>query len=146
MSRTGSPAPRTAADPHPRSQIDFPEGEGLAKQSFQAECDINNIMAKYQRTGVIDHYAAESPRYGYATSQDFREAMQLVIEAERLFNGLPSQVRRKFANDPAEFLEFVQNPENRDEMAVLGLLDKGSEAAARAPEAPESPTTTDGES
>lgn len=108
-------------------------GPTRAKQSMKAECDINNIMAKYQRTGAVTHFSKHSPQYGYAPATEFREALEIVREGEALFKALPSKIRNKFENDPAQFLEFVQNPENLDEMRELGL------ANPRAPEAPAAP-------
>ena len=93
------------------------------KQSFKDECDINKIMAKYQTTGVITHVAKHAPQYGFAPSLDFQTAMNLINKANDQFADLPSQVRRRFDNNPAEFLQFCENPDNRSEMALLGLLE-----------------------
>ena len=35
----------------------------LTKQSFTKECDINNIMKKYQKTGAIDHVNKHEASY-----------------------------------------------------------------------------------
>lgn len=40
---------------------------------------------------------------------------------------LPAQVRAKFSNDAAEFLDFVQNPKNADELVAMGLATKISD-------------------
>ena len=39
-------------------------GESRTKQSFQKECDINAIMAKYQKTGAITHFNKHQQQYG----------------------------------------------------------------------------------
>ena len=98
-------------------------GPSMTKQSHKDECDINRIMAKYQKTGVITHVAKYAMEYGDATDLDYQTALNTVLEAQRMFADLPSSVRRKFDEDPAQFLEFVQNPENVDEMRELGLVD-----------------------
>lgn len=92
-----------------------------AKQSFKTECDINFIMSKFQRTGAITHFNTRAPSYGYAEAVDFREALEIVKTGQEVFAALPSSLRARFENDPAQFLEFVQNPANADEMAELGL-------------------------
>lgn len=94
----------------------------LTKQSFVDECNINNILAKYQKTGAIDHANNHSPNYGYADSTSFTDAMQIIAKGTNMFNDLPSSLRTKFNHDPAEFLEFTQNPANEQEMADLGLI------------------------
>jgi len=94
---------------------------GRTEQHFREECNINTILAKYQKTGAITHFAKHSPNYGDFPAIDYREAIELVREAQSSFNELPSHVRREFDNDPASFLNFVQNPANRSRMDELGL-------------------------
>ena len=37
---------------------------------------------------------------------------------------LPSRVRRRFDNDPAELMEFLADEANREEAVMLGLIEK----------------------
>jgi len=104
----------------------------MAKQSFKAECDINNIMRGYQRTGAINHFATHQPQYAYCPSEDFREALEIVQQGRELFAALPSSLRTRFGNDPAEFLAFVQDDKNLEEARALGLC-KPSEATPLPP-------------
>ncbi len=97
--------------------------QSATKQSFKKECDINHIMAKYQKTGLVDHFNENKPQYGFVTAVDFRGSLELVRAAQDQFAGLPSSVRRRFDESPAEFLAFCEDPANREEAAVLGLLD-----------------------
>lgn len=111
----------------PKTKVDLmPSGiSGAgAKQSFKKECDINHIMAKYQKTGLVTHLAKHQPEYGHASAIQFSDAMQTVAQAEQIFAELPSTVRSRFHGDPAEFLIFCENPENRSEASILGLLDE----------------------
>lgn len=96
----------------------------LTQQQFKDECDINTILAKYQKTRAYTHANNHQPNYGYVTSNDFRESMEIVTNAQEMFDELPSSIRNKFRNNPEEFMDFVQNPENAPEMAVLGLIPK----------------------
>ncbi len=111
---------RHAYGPKQRQQIHFPE-QGRTKQAMQAECDINNIMAKFQKTGVIDFVNKHSPQFGDATGIEFQDAMEKVAKSREMFAELPSKVRKRFDNDPAQFLDFVNDPENEAEARVLGL-------------------------
>jgi len=99
-------------------------GQSLTKQSFTDECDINNIMRKYQKTGAIEHVNKHEASYGFATSDTFQESLEIVAKAKNMFEELPSSIRTKFENDPSKFLDFVQNPENLTEMRELGLAHK----------------------
>lgn len=105
--------------------IDCSVEPSLTKQEFKDECDINFIMARYEATGVVEHLAAGTPKYGDFTDvPDYHQAMNTVIQAESLFSALPAKVRERFANDPSQMLDFLRDPANRDEAIELGLVDR----------------------
>lgn len=104
----------------PRVQIRC-EGPGRTRQSASEECDINYIMAKYAKTGMVDHLARHGADYGFASSIDFHGAMNIVTKADQMFADLPAPARERFRGDPAVFLDFVQDESNLDEMIELGL-------------------------
>ena len=81
-------------------------------------------MARFLRTGILEHANNYGAEYGFATSHDYHSALNLLIDAQDMFNALPSQARTKFNNDPGEFLEFVQDPANAEYMYDLGLSDR----------------------
>src|SRR5262245_43276128 len=115
---------RTAYGPKERVKLEFPAGEGRTKQSFKDECDINVIMRRYEKTGVLTHLRKVQPEFADCTGRDFNEAMNLVAEARTAFAELPSSVRDRFDNDPAKFLDFCQDEGNLDEAGELGLLSR----------------------
>lgn len=131
--------------------ISFDKKEARTKQEFKRECDINNIVAQFHKTGGIEHVNKFASQYGYATSVEFKDAMDLVTKGQQMFEALPSKIRRRFANDPMEFLDFVQDQNNAEEAAALGLIDPtpdtplaeppraASAAAGAASAAPETP-------
>lgn len=114
---------RSSYVPHERLQM-FPMGPSRTKQSFVEESNINTIMAKYEKTGLIEHQNkyGEGRYTDMPNEADFHEAMSLVAEANSMFADLPAGIRRRFDNDPGEFLEFVDDDANRDEMREMGLL------------------------
>jgi len=87
------------------------------------ECDINTIMKKYEKTGVLEHRNTFEGQYGDFTDapEDYHASMNAVIEADEMFQTLPAAMRRRFHNDPGAFIDFVGNPENQDELIKLGL-------------------------
>lgn len=106
------------------------------KQSFKNECDINTIMSRYQNTGVLpDMLNTQNAQYLDVTGFDYQEAMQVVAGAKSLFEELPSKVRARFDNDPAQFLDFTNDANNRQEMAEMGLLKPEAVAAMAAAQA-----------
>ena len=95
----------------------------MTKQSFQDESNVNNIMAKYLQTGLLDHVNQHQGNYGdFINAPDYHTAMNRITAADQAFQTIPSDIRKRFANSATEFLEFVQNPDNEEEMRELGLL------------------------
>jgi len=116
-----------------RRETDFyPEGEGLTRQEFSEECDINNIMKRYEKSGVINHFNRGEPQYvDFVGMPDLQGAMNMMYEAEEAFMRLPAVVRKRFENDPAEFVDFAQDPANIGQLREWGLA-----APEKAPEEP----------
>lgn len=107
----------------PKGKVFFVQNlPSRTKQSFKDECDINTIMRRYEQTGVLSHVSKRVPQYIDATGLEYQAAMQLVIDAGDMFNSLPSKVRERFHNDPAEMLAFIENDSHFDEAKALGLL------------------------
>lgn len=105
-----------------RRPLTVDTGPGMTEQSHKHETDMNYILRDYAKTGLIKHAREHEGRYDDVSVQDFQEAMFIVKEAENMFQALPSQIRKRFNQNPAAFLEFVQNPRNEDEMRRLGIL------------------------
>lgn len=99
--------------------------ESLTQQNMQDECDVNSILEKYRRSGILPQTINCTPTYGdYSDIQTYQESLNTVLKAQTLFDALPSTVRERFANDPARLISFVNDPQNADEMVKLGLASK----------------------
>lgn len=95
---------------------------GRTKQSFKDECDINNIMRRFEKTGQITHLNKNAQQYGdFSEVPEFQEAHHIVMRTAEQFQALPARVRDRFANSPENFLKFVNDPQNAEEMVALGL-------------------------
>ncbi len=101
--------------------IDFTDAKPLTKQSSKDECDINKIMKRFVKTGIVEHGNAHAAQYGSVPAHDFREAMELLDTTEQMFSELPATIRRRFQNDPAQYLAFCEEPKNLEEAITLGL-------------------------
>lgn len=97
-------------------------GNGRTKQSHKAECDINQILARYKKTGTLDFQQKHEPQYGDVTALEFQSAQLMIAEAKGLFAAMPAHLRHRFDNEPAKFLAFVQDDRNKAEAEELGLL------------------------
>lgn len=97
----------------------------MAKQAMKKECDINAIMKRYEKTGLVEHVNRYNGQYADVTmSGDYQSALQIIMDADTMFSSLPARIRDKFENDPREFLDFVENPDNAKELTELGLATK----------------------
>lgn len=106
----------------PRVQKSFSQ-PSRTLQSFKDECDINTIMSKYEKNGLIDHVNTYGGQYGELPDVvDYHENLNQILAAQEAFASLTANIRDRFQNDPGQFLEFVSDPENADEMRDLGLL------------------------
>lgn len=103
-----------------RVHIKFPK-DGKTEQAHAEETDINVIMKRAMRGEHSDYIKDYGGRYGEATSMDFLAANIIVANANQMFDALPSEIRSRFRNKPEEFLDFVQDPENKDELVRLKL-------------------------
>lgn len=98
----------------------------ITEQCHKADCDINNIIKKHGTELIAKTALLRSKEYQFddVTGNDFQEAMFKITKAQETFDSLPSQIRKEFNNSPAQFLDFVQNPDNQDRMVELGLAIK----------------------
>ena len=95
--------------------------ENITEQAQAQSTDINFILRKYQKTGTLEHAKQYQGQYDDVSVQDFTQAMNMVTEAQQMFDELPSSVRT-LTKSPQGFLEFTQNPENKDQMIEMGLI------------------------
>ncbi len=100
-------------------------GRVMTKQSHAAETDVNAIMARYVAHGTgVAHVNRRSASYGdFSSGLDYASALNQIRSAEADFGRLPAHVRAHVRNDPGEFLNMVFDPERRDELEGLGIVD-----------------------
>lgn len=102
--------------------VSFAGEVSLTKQADAESCDINYILKRYEQTGLLPEMAERNPQYGdFSDVGSYQEAMQIVAHANSQFALLSANVRERFANDPAKFLEFMERPDTAEEAAKLGL-------------------------
>lgn len=100
----------------------------LTQQQFKEEANANWVMEQFARTGDISILQKSNPRYGDFTGvADYQESLNIVMAAQDAFMSLPANLRKKFNNDPAEYVAFVSDEANREEMKNLGMLKESPE-------------------
>ncbi|QCQ84690.1 internal scaffolding protein [Blackfly microvirus SF02] len=106
----------------PAFNLDCSDLPSLTRQEFAAECDINTLMAQYEKTGVINHFTTGEPQYyDFDQVPDLQNSLHILKEATTAFMSLPAHVRKEFDNDPTQFVEFASDPKNLDKMREYGL-------------------------
>jgi phage internal scaffolding protein len=116
----------------------MPEGESKTQQNFKKTCDVNAILARYSKTGVLDHVRSVQGSYGdFSNVGGYQEALMRVQAAQQAFDALPAKIRKRFDNNPEELLAFVSDRKNMKEAVSLGLIemveDKGAPVGEPAP-------------
>jgi len=97
-------------------------GPVLTKQAFKDEVDINKIISRYERTGMITALNTKKPFYGDVSDvKNYKECLETVKEAESLFMALTPEIRERFHNEPSELIEFLQDKNNTGEAIKLGI-------------------------
>lgn len=96
------------------------------KQSFAREADINNIMMRASKTGLLVDPSVVSnrrPNFGdFSDVVDFQSIVNRIRSVEGAFMMLSAKIRSKFDNDAGKLLDFVADPVNAKEAVDLGLL------------------------
>lgn len=103
-----------------------PAGD-LARQEFKEECDVNHVVSCYMRTGSVPgsrSFTARYPQFGdFSGVRSVSEALLKLDECKAEFLELPTDVRKRFGNDPRKLYSFLQDENNRPEAEKLGLVD-----------------------
>jgi phage internal scaffolding protein len=102
-----------------------PSGASKTDQSDKNMVDINLIMERYAKTGVLPHFKEKIAQYLDVTElPSYMEAQKQISEAKELFNQLPAKVRKLMNNNPAKLEEFIEDPDNEDILLKYKLIEK----------------------
>lgn len=94
-----------------------------AVQSAKDECDINVIVKRFGVTGQLPQ-SVRMPTYAdFDDVWDFQSAMHAIQAAEKSFMALAPEIRARFFNDPAQFVDFCSDPANLEACREMGLAE-----------------------
>ena len=97
----------------------------MTQQHFKDETMIDNILQKYAETGFLtDPFTPKRPiQFGdFSEVKDFQTAQNAIALATEYFESLPANVRASFSNSPQEFLNALNDPEQRSKLEELGFV------------------------
>lgn len=127
-------------DPKGKAWTGINTGEGLTKQSFLKAANINTMVARWRKTGTHENVNQVMAKFGDVSElPDYQSSLNNVLEADKMFLKLPSAVRTRFSNNPAELIDFVKNEDNREEAIKLGLIPDPKKIKKSTPSASETP-------
>lgn len=89
---------------------------GLTQQHFKDECDINYLLKHYNDIPAPPPVYADCSQYS-----DLQSAIDMVHAAGEDFQNVPSEIRARFSNNPVDFFNFCNDPQNYEELVNLGL-------------------------
>lgn len=108
-----------------RNRISFKGAKVRTRQEFKTECDINVVLRRYANNGQLPALNPITPTFGdFSEAPDYLSAQLTVQAAKEDFARLPARVRKACGNSPARYLEMVQDPDRKDELVELGLLER----------------------
>ncbi len=90
--------------------------DGRTKQSFKDETNIQKIMARADRAGTISHLEKYEGVYADYSDFDFHEQTERLTQGRMIFDDLPAEIRKEFGQSPQAFFNFVNDPENADDL------------------------------
>lgn len=95
----------------------------MTQQQFKDECDINQILQKFVETGFLDTIGP-GVFADISDTLDYQSSLNFIKQADEMFAALPSGIRERFHNNPAEYMDFVHDPSNLAEGQELGIFVK----------------------
>ena len=99
------------------------EMESKVQEQFADACQTDTIIRKYNMMGVNPFISAGGSQYLDTTEiPSFVAAQNAQVKVKEYFEGLPSDIRLEFNNDPMQFAEVVSDPRNADYLREIGVL------------------------
>lgn len=99
------------------------EMESRVQEQFADACQTDTIIRKYNMMGVNPFIAQGQSQYLDTTQiPSFVVAQNAQVKVKEFFEGLPSDIRLEFNNDPMQFAEVVSDPRNAEYLREIGVL------------------------
>lgn len=119
-----------------RRGTDINTGVTMTKQADRDEADINQIIKRFEKTGMLTVNQREAFFGDVSGLTDYKTALDTVNEANNLFKGMSAEIRTRFDNDPALMIQFLDNEDNYEEAVKLGMVVRRPEVAPEPPDVP----------
>lgn len=104
--------------------ITNPQVKSRTKQAELDYADINTIIANGIQNRPIPINAQTAIFSDFTQDEDFHQMQNKVAAFKQEFEAQPSNIRSRFENDPAKFLAFMRDTNNKEEAIKMGILPK----------------------
>ena len=99
------------------------EMESKVQEQFADACQTDTIIRRYNAMGVNPFIASGGSQYLDTTEiPSFVAAQNAQVKVKEYFEGLSSDIRLEFNNDPMQFAEVVSDPRNAEYLREIGVL------------------------
>ena len=94
----------------------------MTDQQWKDETDVNKIIEKHKKVGVISHLSKKQGQYADMSNiSSLQESLIKIQSASMKFKELPQELRDKIHNDPLQLEGFLTDPKNNEYLESLGL-------------------------
>lgn len=100
-----------------------PKSKSRAQQNFRDDVNINTIMAKARKTGLMPRRVGET-FLDLSAGYSYQDILDRVMSIDDKFAQLPAKIRTRFDNDPGQMLAFLSDQSNHGEAIELGFFDR----------------------
>lgn len=84
---------------------------------------ISDVIKKYRENNDLIPIGKQMPMYAdFSRVPDFQAGLQQIINAQRMFMELPSEIRSMVNNSEHQFIQWMEDPENHDKAVELKLI------------------------
>lgn len=97
------------------------EDPTLTVESDALDTDINVLVRRFGLTGQISGVEMPPPITEFMDVFDYQSALNLIRAADESFASMDAEVRNRFNNNPAAFVDFCGDPANLPELRKMGL-------------------------
>lgn len=97
--------------------------DGMTQKEFAHQTDINRLMSRYARTGTLPMNPNRGMFADVSGIGSYQESLDFVKQANKDFERLDYNIRRKFNNNPQELIDFLKDENNINEARKLGLVE-----------------------
>lgn len=105
------------------------ETPSCTRQEFKKSCDLAQVLKRFAMTpegkeslAMAQGHAETCQFFDVSSGMTFHTAQSLIADSRASMARLPAEVRARFGNDPAAYLDFVSDPASAPQLREWGLL------------------------